>query len=830
GGVALRRTALADAGREAAEALIDGPLFRLRDGVIVDLTPEAEALQGAARGLRLDAVLADLLEDGREEAISALDSLERTGRTMRLLVTDRKGRPWELSGRPRGGELIVTLRDASLSVTELRKSEARISLRERALEAGWYERRAILNMLTTGSAIAWHRGRDGQMTWSSGCVKTRHGNVSAQETVALIRARPGDTAADENGVVRSRIEILPAGAIEPLPLHVIEVFAADGTATGLAMDATVAAQAERTLSRFVQTMTETFAHLTAGLAIFDRNQKLVLFNPAFAQMLQLDPAWLANRPSLRDALDMLRTKRRIPETGDFHSWRARLLSLFENPERVDFDEVWHLADGTNIKVLARPHPHGSLAFVFDDISDRVRLEQRYRQSIDLQEATLNRLDEALAVFGTDGRLQLVNDAFHEIFRTDPSMMRPGTHAREVMALCSGLTVEAELWTQVAAFITAADARQPFTEGVTLGSSRRLRVRVAALPGGGTMLVAADVTDSERIAEALRDRNEALEAAEEMRTAVLDQISHRLRTPLNTIFGFGQLLSDARFGQLSERQGEYAGGILEASGQLLDTIDEVTNLAALRPGARPEDDAVPPLAETLELTRALLQKRAAEAGVALSVDLPDEALLPACPPAHLRQALFSMTAGAILRAGRGGAVSLAAERREGAIAIDVFETRAAPIGPEDGASEGAFQGASVGASGGVSGGATTGAGSDAAPTDPDPGSTALALSRRLVEGVGGFFLSSKALEAVPEPLEPTETAEGADRQAALTGRTTAVFPERAVTPDASSEPDAGVLDDGEASVGDAEPARSVKTAPSGSAGPAPAQRGAASRRD
>jgi hypothetical protein len=38
-------------------------------------------------------------------------------------------------------------------------------------------------------------------------------------------------------------------------------------------------------------MTETFAHLNVGLAIFDRNQTLALFNPALVDMWQADPAW-----------------------------------------------------------------------------------------------------------------------------------------------------------------------------------------------------------------------------------------------------------------------------------------------------------------------------------------------------------------------------------------------------------------------------------------------------------------------------------------------------------------------------------------------------------
>jgi hypothetical protein len=104
----------------------------------------------------------------------------------------------------------------------------------------------------------------------------------------------------------------------------------------------------------------------------------------------------------------------IPEVSDFHDWRRRLNDLFDNTEMVDYDELWHLADGTDIRVLARPHPHGLLAFVFEDVIELLRLGQQFRHSIDLRRATLDRLDEGLAVFGPDGLLQLVNAAFHEI--------------------------------------------------------------------------------------------------------------------------------------------------------------------------------------------------------------------------------------------------------------------------------------------------------------------------------------------------------------------------------------------------------------------------------
>jgi signal transduction histidine kinase len=524
-----------------------------------------------------------------------------------------------------------------------------------------------------GAPIAvWNRAPDGRIVWSSGNVPTGHGTVAATAAGAMAAARastrgklahgrpePEPDHAAASQAERFRLEIADADNSATIILDAIEADGAQGARLGLAVDASGALGVEQTLARFVQTMTETFAHLNVGLAIFDRNQTLALFNPALVRIWQADPVWLAGRPSLREIIAGLRANRRIPEVSDFHDWRRRLNDLFDNTETADYEELWHLADGADIRVLARPHPHGSLAFMFEDVTERLRLGQQFRHSIDLRRATLDRLDEGLAVFGPDGLLQLVNAAFHEIWGTDAEMVRPSMHAGELLPLVRGLTVETEVWRRLMTFITSADTRQAWTARLTLGTGRILGARFASLPDGSTMAVFGDVTDSERIAIALRERNEALEAVEEMRSAVMDQISHRLRTPLNTIFGFGQLIADSRFGPLTQAQRAYAEAILESARHLLATIDDVTELAALEIDPLHDQGSGLSLGDTLVLTGRLLEKRATEEGVALRIVAPEGGCEPVCDAGRLRQIVFNMTTDAINRSGDGGAIELGA---------------------------------------------------------------------------------------------------------------------------------------------------------------------------
>ena len=70
-----------------------------------------------------------------------------------------------------------------------------------------------------------------------------------------------------------------------------------------AQDMNVAVNAEVAQRNFVQTLTKTFAQLSIGLAIFDRNRQLALFNPALIDLTSLPADFLSVRPDLHRNLE-----------------------------------------------------------------------------------------------------------------------------------------------------------------------------------------------------------------------------------------------------------------------------------------------------------------------------------------------------------------------------------------------------------------------------------------------------------------------------------------------------------------------------------------------
>ena len=272
--------------------------------------------------------------------------------------------------------------------------------------------------------MAWSRAADGQVVWANAAYRDRFdapagelpdhriANAFAKvvEEVPLTPRGPGS---------RRRVAVAGRDDTEPRWYELTETPGPAGDAVGFALDADDLVAAEAWLRRFVETLTETFAHLPIGLAVFDKNRRLGLFNPALTDLVRIDAVWLAGRPSLRDFLERLRETRQMPEQKDFASWRRKLAELEEGARDGTYEENWQLPSGKIFRVTGRPHPQGALAFLFEDISSAIILERKYRSELELSQATLDRMSEAVAVFDASGMLVFVNSAFETLWGLDP---------------------------------------------------------------------------------------------------------------------------------------------------------------------------------------------------------------------------------------------------------------------------------------------------------------------------------------------------------------------------------------------------------------------------
>src|SRR6185295_6445472 len=111
----------------------------------------------------------------------------------------------------------------------------------------------------------------------------------------------------------------------------------------------------------------------------------------------------------------------------------------------------------------------------------------------------------------------------------------------------------------------------------------LALALSPLPDGASLVTFSDVTDRFRIEQALRDRGDALEAADRLKSDFIKQVSYELRTPLNTILGFSEHLASGAPGEMNERQREYVEAIVSGSNTLKSLVNDILDLALVESG-------------------------------------------------------------------------------------------------------------------------------------------------------------------------------------------------------------------------------------------------------
>lgn len=255
----------------------------------------------------------------------------------------------------------------------------------------------------------------------------------------------------------------------------------DGVTTGFASDVTRIHLAEEAREVFVQTLTRTFAELQTGLAVFDRRRRLVLFNPAFADLTGLKPDFLARRPHVRGLLDRLRETQVLPEPRDWPGWRDRIATLESRAEEGSYRENWPLPDGRTFRITGRPHPDGALAFFLEDISDSITLSRHLRRDHATMQAVLDHLPQALALFSAAGSMVLCNAAYQQLWGIRPDRPEDLTFAQELTRWRAA--ANRDLWPG----IEGQRRQQAMQEGMVTVEGQSLHARLTAL-GGGRLVV------------------------------------------------------------------------------------------------------------------------------------------------------------------------------------------------------------------------------------------------------------------------------------------------------------------------------------------------------
>jgi signal transduction histidine kinase len=438
-------------------------------------------------------------------------------------------------------------------------------------------------------------------------------------------------------------------------------------------DVTEAEELREALRRNVEAHDETLNHIADSVAIFTPSRRLDFHNTAFAEMFGLEPAWLAERPTHGEVLDRLRQRRRLPETADYARWKAAELERYSQLDSAP-DELWSLPDGRTLRVVRQSHPLGGIVLLFSDITGELRLKAQYNSLIQVQQATLDKLNDAVAVFGSDGRLRLHNEAFERFWNIPRQALGEVMDFEGVVELCLPRLHDQGFWREMKGRVADTDpaARAPAAGEVRTSDGRIVAHQSRPLPDGATLIAFTDVTDARRLERALADRSAALAEAERLKRDFVGNVSYELRTPLTTIIGYSELL-EGLGEQLPGRALGHAGAIRQAAEHLGRSIDDVLDMAQIDAGEMALDLEDVNVARLLEAAAVRWTDEAEAAQVRLVAECPDDLGLMRGDARRLSQVLDHLIVNALGQTPKGGRITLGARRTLGEVQVQVTDT-------------------------------------------------------------------------------------------------------------------------------------------------------------
>ncbi|MGF1462176.1 MAG: ATP-binding protein [Maricaulaceae bacterium] len=593
-----------------------------------------------------------------------LTRLRTEGLPFSLTVIGPSGRFLEADGRPAGASVVLWLSDSTVKGLEESGARGRV---EAAKQLAGQDPLAVFDLLGKAPFPVWRLSANLKLLWANEAYLEAVEARALEEAVRKNLHFDGETetqarvARDERARAEAVRWVVAQGQRRAFR---IITFPVSGGVAGMALDVTQVEDLADELNRRQHAHDETLDHLADAVAIFDSQAKLIFHNTAFTKLFGLDEGWLDEGPNHGAVLDRLRDLRRLPEQTDYAGWKRKELARYASEETME-DELWPLPDGRTLRLARLRHPFGGLLLIFEDMTDQITLRAQYNTLINVQRATLDKLNEGVAVFGTDGRLRLANTAFASLWRLDREALAEGAAFDDLLTQCLPLYPDEAFWGQIKARLTDTDpaAREQVSEEIRRTDDTILTYLSRPLPDGATVIAWNDVTDSRRIQKALQDRAEALEEADQAKTSFMERVSLHLRAPLTTIRGYSEFLTAPVGDPLSARQREQVGAIHDASLQLSKLIDDILDMSAIEAGKLELELGDVALAELLESVAGLAATSTQDTQVSLTIDCDPEIPVIRGDHRRLRQALSNLVSNALRHTPAGGSVTLGARVEE-----------------------------------------------------------------------------------------------------------------------------------------------------------------------
>ncbi len=433
--------------------------------------------------------------------------------------------------------------------------------------------------------------------------------------------------------------------------------------------------------------------LRVAITVFDSETRIVYLNRHYNYLFRTMPpaaALLGRRYE-----DLIRLELAggeiapAPSPRSEEAYVAKRLAQLRDSDHRPFDI--HLGDGRIIEVKARKTVSGGWIALWSDATAARRAFGQLATAVELSA-------DAFVLWDRDDRIALCNPAFAHLHGDTSAERLVGMRFTDMIDTVLhrklvALDTTAEAWREKRLVTHRAEAG---ALTVSMASGKSYLVRERATRDGGHASVYTDVTDQQRTEAALAEVRDALDksvararqqtsyladltkrldeaeqGAAQAKTTFLRTMSHELKTPLNAIIGFSDLLRTASSHFSAEQIGEYAGLIHLAGNNLLRMQNQILDLTKIAAGRYLLKRTSVPVAGILYGAADTQGERAEAKSLGLNVLAPDDLLADADENA-LSAMVGHLAENAVSFTQNGGAITLSAMREGDRVRIVVSD--------------------------------------------------------------------------------------------------------------------------------------------------------------
>ncbi|MCD7059520.1 sensor histidine kinase [Pelagibacterium xiamenense] len=319
---------------------------------------------------------------------------------------------------------------------------------------------------------------------------------------------------------------------------------------------------------------------------------------------------------------------------------------------------------------------GALALLSVLLASRGQTDARPRAHSAF-EPVVDAVPHGLARWTADGQLVCANAAFAHLLRIEAEALVPGAdYALVSRAMTGKISARPVVETEHRRLVELARS-----DGSVITLDER------PCTGGGFVTVVSDITErkaADRMLSAVRNEQRLLarqyheekiraEAASRAKSAFLAHLSHDIRTPLNHIIGFADLMRLEAFGPLGDdNYRTYLGDIKTSGEKLLERFAAILEFAELESGCKALECEPLPLSAFFSDTRARYAKQAARAGIRFQVASRVEGEIRG-DRHYLDLMVGHLIDNAIRHTPRGGEIRMAAWTADDGVVIELTDT-------------------------------------------------------------------------------------------------------------------------------------------------------------